>query len=130
KELSFFGSLRETERRREVSKLLGMETIRDAQKDIAEQRKRAEGSAKHYRMEYLRLSEGRDFPTEIANAKVVISEAEGDLNRAEQQEALRHREVEQVNQRVDQVISLQTQDQELRQQIGTIDGEIRTAEER
>ena len=36
KELSFFGNLRETDRQREVSRLLGLETIRGAQKLIAE----------------------------------------------------------------------------------------------
>lgn len=55
KELSFFGDMRPTERRREVGKLLGFETIRRAQERIAERRrdKRAEAQSK----EQLRESE-------------------------------------------------------------------------
>ncbi|MDQ3541820.1 MAG: AAA family ATPase, partial [Chloroflexota bacterium] len=41
KELHFFGNLGDTNRRREVGKLLGLETIRIAQQSIGEDRKRA-----------------------------------------------------------------------------------------
>lgn len=125
KELSFFGSIKDTERRREVSRLLGMETIRKAQELIAEERRDAEKSAGIYRAEYMSLSEGHDFPTEIAHAKVAISEAELELRRAEQLEALRQRELEQAQQREDQIRALQAQDHELRQRIGQVDAEIR-----
>ena len=41
KELSFFGTFKDTDRRREVGRLLGLETIRDAQRRLAEDRNEA-----------------------------------------------------------------------------------------
>ena len=64
KELSFFGALRPTERRREVGRLLGLETIRKAQEVIAEERKVKRSAAETMRNMYLRQSQERDFEAE------------------------------------------------------------------
>lgn len=78
KELGFFNGS-PTARRREVGKLLGLETIRSAQERIAEQRKVAQADARSY----LSLSEeqgkDRDFCAEIAAAESQISEASKEL---------------------------------------------------
>ena len=76
KELSFFGSLKETERRVEVGRLLGLETIRDAQKTIGEERSRAQAEARGLRLQYEEQSAGRDFPSEREAAEVAIAAQE------------------------------------------------------
>ncbi|MCA9833414.1 MAG: SMC family ATPase [Thermomicrobiales bacterium] len=74
KELGFFNGS-PTTRRREVGKLLGLETIRQAQELIAEERKRAQSDARSY----LNLSEeqarDRDFSEELKVAETTIAEA-------------------------------------------------------
>ncbi len=82
KELSFFGDLGVTDRRREVSRLLGFETIRDAQQLIAEERRLAEAESLGLTRQYEEQSKGRDFAAEleaqdeaIANSVRAVSEA-------------------------------------------------------
>jgi len=73
KELSFFGNLGDSDRRREVSRLLGLETIRLAQQAIAEDRKRTQSDAASYRRQYEDQSSGRDFTAETAAAQETIA---------------------------------------------------------
>lgn len=73
KELSFFGNLGDSDRRREVSRLLGLETIRLAQQAIAEDRKRTQSDAASYRRQYEDQSSGRDFAAETAAARETIA---------------------------------------------------------
>jgi len=73
KELSFFGNLGDSDRRREVSRLLGLETIRLAQQSIAEDRKRTQADAASYRRQYEEQSSGRDFGVEITTAQETIA---------------------------------------------------------
>lgn len=68
KELSFFGMMGETERRREVGKLLGLETIREAQKAVGEERSAAQGMARMAEAQYDQELAERDFQAEIAMA--------------------------------------------------------------
>jgi DNA repair protein SbcC/Rad50 len=72
KELSFFGDLGESARRREVGKLLGLETIRLAQQKIGEDRTRARNEATVLEKQYENQSKGHDFPAEIAAAEETI----------------------------------------------------------
>lgn len=72
KELSFFGSLSAADRRREVGKLLGLETIRVAQQSISQQRSEKQSEARHGRQAYDDQSSGRDFAEEKAAAQTVI----------------------------------------------------------
>lgn len=69
KELSFFGEMRPTERRREVSKLLGYETIKQAQQLIGDDRAKVRSEADGLQDLYEARSGDRDFPTEIAAAR-------------------------------------------------------------
>ncbi len=66
KELSFFGNLKETDRRREVGRLLGLETIREAQRLIGEDRAKARAEATSLANQHEELSTGRDFAAETA----------------------------------------------------------------
>lgn len=82
KELSFFGHLGATERRRSVGKLLGLETIRGAQQIIANDRTRAINEARVLQNRYEAESKGRDFPKEIATAEATIESSREELARA------------------------------------------------
>ncbi|MCO5220502.1 MAG: SMC family ATPase [Thermomicrobiales bacterium] len=74
KELTFFGDLGATERRAQVGRLLGLETIRIAQRSIGEQRSRKQAEAKVKRDQYEEQTAGLDFPTERARLDTVIME--------------------------------------------------------
>ncbi|MDQ2682147.1 MAG: AAA family ATPase, partial [Chloroflexota bacterium] len=64
KELSFFGGLKATDRRREVGRLLGLETIRLAQQEIAEERTAKKNHAAGLQAQYEQESGERDFDAE------------------------------------------------------------------
>lgn len=81
KELGFFNGS-PTARRREVGKLLGLQTIRDAQQIIAEDRKRAQADARSYLAQSESAAKDRDFPAEIAVADEAITLAKRALDAA------------------------------------------------
>jgi exonuclease SbcC len=64
KELSFFGTYKPTDRRREVGRLLGLETIRSAQELIAEDRKAKVAVHQGLSAQYQQQSGERDFAAE------------------------------------------------------------------
>ena len=66
KELSFFGALKPTDRRREVGRLLGLETIRNAQELIAEERRAKVNAYQGWMAQYEADSGARDFDEERA----------------------------------------------------------------
>lgn len=74
KELSFFGSLGATERRREVGRLLGLETIRLAQESIGQKRLDKQNEAKIKRQLFDEQSAGIDFDIKRQSAQLVIEE--------------------------------------------------------
>lgn len=81
KELGFFNGS-PTARRRDVGKLLGLQTIRDAQEIIAEDRKKAVADARSYREQSESQLKDRDFPAEIAAAETAIGTARTSLDEA------------------------------------------------
>ncbi|HEU0164889.1 MAG TPA: AAA family ATPase, partial [Thermomicrobiales bacterium] len=83
KELSFFGDMGDSDRRREVSRLLGMETIRLAQQSIADDRKALAADAQSYRRQYDEQSLGRDFDAEITSARTTIASGNAALIEAD-----------------------------------------------
>ncbi|MGH2613884.1 MAG: AAA family ATPase [Thermomicrobiales bacterium] len=76
KELTFFGDRSPTERRVEVARLLGFQTIRDAQEEIAQERQVARSSAVSLNAQYERDAAGRDFAAEIAAAETAVAEVQ------------------------------------------------------
>jgi exonuclease SbcC len=73
KELHFFGDVRDTDRRREVGKLLGLEHIRRAQMSIGEDRTAAARDAKYLREQYTQEIGERDLDAELAAIDEVIA---------------------------------------------------------
>jgi exonuclease SbcC len=65
KELHLFGDETPGKRREEVGRLLGLETIRSAQKIINTDRAQATAAARALHAQYDRESDGRDFPSEL-----------------------------------------------------------------
>lgn len=74
KELSFFGDMGATERREQIGRLLGLETIRVAQRSIGEQRTRKQAEARVKREQYEEQSKGIDFSAERERLDAVIGE--------------------------------------------------------
>lgn len=74
KELHLFGDETPGKRRQEVGRLLGLETIRSAQKSIVNDRSKAAADSRAMVAQYERESEGRDFAAELGAAVVQIEE--------------------------------------------------------
>ncbi len=79
KELSFFGSFSATDRRREVGKLLGLETIRVAQQAIGQQRQDKQNEARQRKQIHEDQSAGRDFAEERTGAQALIDQRTSDV---------------------------------------------------
>ncbi len=75
KELSFFGSMGVTDRRRKVGQMIGVETVRIAQAAIGEERTLANASAIALGALAEQESDGRDFASEIAEAEGASADA-------------------------------------------------------
>jgi DNA repair exonuclease SbcCD ATPase subunit len=75
KELHFFGDIKDTDRRREVGKLLGLETIRQAQKSIGEDRNLATNAARVLREQYESEIRDRDLDAEAVEAEEQVKAA-------------------------------------------------------
>ena len=80
KELTFFGDHTPAERRVEVGRLLGFQTIREAQEEIGEERLDARRDATSLRAQYERDAAGRDFDSEIAVAEAALAAARESLD--------------------------------------------------
>ncbi|MBA2469682.1 MAG: SMC family ATPase, partial [Chloroflexia bacterium] len=74
KELHLFGDQTPGRRREEVGRLLGLETIRTAQKSIIADRSKAAVEAKAILTQYERESAGRDLAAELVAAATAIEE--------------------------------------------------------
>lgn len=92
KELSFFGEMGPTQRREQVGRLLGLETIRVAQKAIGEKRTRRLAEARVKREQYEDQSAGIDFPAERERLSGVICEQSIRRDAARADEVLRKQE--------------------------------------
>jgi exonuclease SbcC len=82
KELSFFGSLGKSDRRREVNRLLGLETIRTAQEIIAGERRDKEAVYKGLQQQYEQESGARDFEAERAARNAELAEIDPQITAA------------------------------------------------
>ncbi len=74
RELHLFGDQAPGKRREEVGRLLGLETIRTAQKSFVSERSKANADARAMTAQYAREADGRDFATEIKSAAAVIED--------------------------------------------------------
>lgn len=130
KELTFFGNLKETDRRREVGRLLGMETIREAQKLIAEERAEFVQQARVLRRQFDEESQGRDFAAELQAAEERVESTSASLATAVS--LLERAEAAHVATRIEaeRLTGVERQDAALRQMVAKIEGDVRAAESR
>jgi len=130
KELSFFGGMGDSERRREVSRLLGLETIRQAQQSIAEDRKRLLADANTYKRLHEQQAAGHDFPAEIAAARETIAARSAALAAAGRQIEEAGALVAQRDAAVLQIETLRDRDASVRQLLVQHRGERSAADDR
>src|SRR5215218_1857858 len=123
KELSFFAGSA-TDRRREVSRLLGYETIREAQQSIAEERRIAESDAVSLNLQYLEQSEGRDFAEEIAACDVEIASCEETAAKAAEQLTIASADLVSARERLSALQALERQDSEFLRKLEHVNGSI------
>jgi len=123
KELSFFGDLTPAARRREVGKLLGFETIKQAQALIADDRTNARHDADSLQRQYEAKTQSRNLDEEIEVAKATIRErtaevevARKSVEEAEAATAMAEQRLQHIN--------------ELRDRYTAVSGELRDLETR
>lgn len=122
KELSFFGELGDSARRRAVGKLLGLETIRRAQERIAEDRTKARNTAQVLAKQYETESEGRDFAAELKAADETIAVHTRELDQSRREEADAKERAEATEQRLHGLQQLKDQDAGIASELATIAG--------
>lgn len=128
KELTFFGNLRDTERRREVAQLLGFETIRAAQSIIGDERTVARNDYQALARQYEDETKQRDLAAELTAAETAISMAT-----AAEQAAIREVETSDAAHQVSQqelqrLVELERQHAAISQEIERLNGDLRTAQ--
>lgn len=128
KELTFFGDLKETERRREVGRLLGMETIRDAQKLIGDERTSFQAQAKALELQYREQSQDRDFAAETTSSEAEIEMRTSALASATQLLATAEATHASARAEFERVSGVERSDAEIRTRLETIGGQIKEAE--
>lgn len=129
KELDFFGS-KVTDRRREVGKLLGLETIRQAQQLIAEDRKSAGNEAKAYRNLYEEQSSGRDFAAEVTTADETIAASTKQLTESDGEVTAAQAKTKGAEETLTAIQQQKDADSALQQAITQLQGERSAAAER
>ncbi|MGI8643525.1 MAG: AAA family ATPase [Thermomicrobiales bacterium] len=130
KELSFFGNVSATERRVAVAKLLGYETIREAQGQLGKQRTRARNAAEALRAQYEEERAGRDFAAELAAADEGVTLGEGALIKVYDEAEVATAELATASQAAERWRDLERRDAALQAQLGRIEGAIGTARAR
>lgn len=127
KELTFFGNLRDTERRREVGRLLGFETIREAQRKIGHDRTAADNEARVLLAQHTEQSEGRDFLAEAAEAEQAVAQRQTALEEAEACLAAASEAMVTARDDLTRQRELERKDADLRQVLERVAGDERAA---
>jgi exonuclease SbcC len=128
KELTFFGSLTGTERRREVGRLLGFETIREAQRQIGEERTKAAAEAKVVRAQYEEQRAGRDFEAESQTADEAVTARTEELTAADDALATASQHLMNARETLTLLREVERRDAEARRELERVAGDIRAAE--
>lgn len=128
KELTFFGDQPPAERRVEVGRLLGFQTVREAQEEIGTERLAARHDANSLRATYEHDSAGRDFTAEIAVAESGLATARGSLEAAQQRLAAADAAYTQAREELERWRGLQEQDAAQERELLTIAGRVQAAE--
>lgn len=144
KELGFFDQLRPAERRREVGKLLGFETIKQAQAIIADERSRARSAAESLQDQYDAKTRNRDLKAEIASAKetiaerkTAVSDATAGLKQAEEATVETETRLQHLHEQRDrhnaiagELRDLETRQQHANERVANLTGQIEYLEKR
>jgi DNA repair protein SbcC/Rad50 len=130
KELSFFGGLKETERRREVARLLGLETIRVAQQSISAERAEAQAEARSLRAQHANEVAGRDFARELEDADSVVATAQERVRSAEALVVASAQATTAARTELDRWRALQDEDNALALELTRVQGDEQTAQAR
>ncbi|MDP9469438.1 MAG: SMC family ATPase [Chloroflexota bacterium] len=130
KELTFFGNMRDTERRREVGRLLGLETIRDAQRAIGEERAQARADAESLKRQHAESTEGRDFAAEVEAAEREVTERSQEAEVAEGRVAAAGEALLRARGDLERWRDLERRDAEFARVLERLDGDARVAEAR
>lgn len=126
KELSFFGTLKETDRRREVGRLLGLETIREAQRRISDDRSAARADAQGLAHQAREASDGRDFAVERARGEADVAARKADNAAAIEQVAASGRMLVRTGQDLARLHELERRDNDVALRLERLRGEERT----
>ncbi len=129
KELSFFGDMGATERREQVGRLLGLETIRVAQKSIGEKRTRKLAEAKVKRDQYEEQTRGVDFAAERARLDAIIADQTAQRDAARTEVESRKRETAAASAVRDAAQRRYAANAELLRSLERVDGDSRRFEE-
>ena len=127
KELTFFGDHTPAERRIEVARLLGFQTIREAQEEIGAERLAARQDAGSLRAMYERDSAGRDFPAEISQAEAELAAAKTSLETCLQRLEAADTAYAQARAELERWRGLQEQDAAKERELLTIAGSVQAA---
>ena len=130
KELGFFADQKDADRRRQVSKLLGLETIRDAQELIGEDRRGRESEARGLRSQYEQQSAGLDFAAERTQRTAELHAAEGAAEAAERSVSARAAERQRADASVAHWEGLRQRDAELQRRIVATEAQIAAGHDR
>ncbi|MBA3274490.1 MAG: AAA family ATPase, partial [Chloroflexia bacterium] len=130
KELHLFGDQTPGRRREEVGRLLGLETIRTAQKSIIADRSKAAVEAKAILTQYERESAGRDLTAELIAATSAIDERTAQVATDAAAVASSENACATAEAAVAQAQDRRNQDASLGQQLGTLTQERQTLDRR
>lgn len=130
KELNFFGGLGATERRVAVAKLLGYETIRQAQGSLGKQRTQARNAADALRAQYEEESAGRDFVAELQASDERVRQVEQSLIAIHDTVEKASAALATASQEAERWRAVERQDAALQAQLSRIAGHIQTGEAR
>ncbi|MCC6704663.1 MAG: SMC family ATPase, partial [Thermomicrobiales bacterium] len=97
KELSFFGSVGDTKRRRMVGQMIGIEAVRLAQESIGEQRTKAANAAEALGALADQEGEGRDLSEELATAETQLAEDSARVAQLTSESAIARQTLEAAN---------------------------------
>jgi len=113
KELSFFGSLRPTERRVMVGRLIGVEAVRLAQESIGLDRSQAAQRAEGLAAQVEHEQQGRDLATEIAAADERTQQATVLVDQRSAEHAIARESLERAERSAEAVRAREQRDREL-----------------
>ncbi len=124
KELGFFGAIGATDRRREVSRLLGLEVIRSAQSRVGEERNAKDQDARGLGAQVDRMAAERDFAaeSEAAERRVAAASAERDAALVAQQAAVA--QLDAVREQLSVLRQREKVDHQFRLALSVVDGKI------